>query len=108
MKRVYIAQNPPDAHLIKGILESADIEVVVQGEALWSVRGEIPITPETCPSVWVADDSDYDRALDVISALHLGEAPVLREKGEWRCEQCGETNESQFTECWQCGKDRKL
>jgi hypothetical protein len=105
MKRVYTAQNPPDAHLLKGILESAGIAVAVLGEALWSVRGEVPIAPETCPSVWVLDESDYDRALEVISALHLDE-PSLPEGEEWQCGHCGEMNDPQFTECWKCGKER--
>jgi len=107
VKRVYIPKDPVEAHLVKGLLEGEDIKVLVKGEALWSIRGEVPITPETCPSVWVIEDSDYERAIEVLSALPLGEASPPEEGGEWRCGQCGEMNESQFTECWQCGKDRQ-
>lgn len=106
MKRVYIAVNLPDAHLVKGILEGENIDAVVQGEYLFNIRGEVPVTPETSPSVWVVDESDYERALEVLSELHVGEGPLAQAGAEWRCSQCGETNGPQFTQCWQCGKDR--
>ena len=108
MKRVYVSTNPADAHLMKGVLENEGIRAVVQGEALWGARGELPVTPETCPSVWVVNDSDYERALEVISTLTQSEGLVATGGEEWRCDGCEETNESQFTECWQCGKDRPL
>ena len=106
MKRIYNATNPSDAHLLKGILEGENINAVVQGEYLWNLRGQLPITPETCPSVWVVEESDYERALELLSALHFGEEPLPQQGAEWRCGQCGEMNEPQFTECWQCGKPR--
>jgi len=108
VKRVYIAANPADAYLVKGILEGENINAVVQGEYLWNIRGEVPITPETSPSVWVVDESDYERPMEVLTALHVGEKPLPQEGAEWRCGQCGETNGPQFTECWQCGEDRPL
>ena len=108
MKRVYIAANPADAHLVKGILEGENIEAVVQGEYLFNIRGEVPVTPETSPSVWVVNESDYERALEVLSALRVGERPLHQDGAEWRCGQCGEMNGPQFTQCWQCGKDRPL
>ena len=108
MKRVYIAANLPDAHLVKEILEGENIDAVVQGEYLWNIRGEVPVTTETSPSVWVVEDSDYERALEVLSALNTKEKPLMQDEAEWRCGQCGETNGPQFTQCWQCGKDRLL
>ena len=105
MKKVYIAKNPTDAHLLKGLLEGENIEAEVRGEFLYGVRGEVPITPDTCPSVWIVDDSDYDKAMDLISTFREGESPTLIEGKAWRC-NCGEENESQFTECWSCGKTR--
>ena len=68
MKKVYAARNPGDAHLMKGLLEGEGISAVVQGEFLWVVRGEVPITPETAPSVWV-EDSEYERAMELVSAF---------------------------------------
>jgi hypothetical protein len=59
MTKVYIATNPVNANLLKGVLESMNIQTIVQGEFLWGVRGEIPVTPETSPSVLVVNDTDY-------------------------------------------------
>ena len=105
MKKVYIAKNPADAHLLKGFFEGENIEAEVRGEFLYGVRGEVPITPDTCPSVWVVDDGDYDRAMELVSTFREGIPPNGIEGEAWRC-SCGEENESQFTECWRCGKAR--
>ena len=106
MRRIYVATNPADAHLLKGALEAEGIPAVVQGDFLWNLRGEVPVAPETSPSVWIEDESDYDRAREIVDAL-LMETGASEEAGpDWRCDACGETNEAQFTECWQCGKDR--
>jgi len=107
LKKVYIAKNLADAHLLKGLLEGENIETEVRGEFLYGVRGEVPITQDTCPSVWVMDDADYDRAMQLVSSFHEGE-PQNPIGGEaWRC-NCGEENEKQFTECWSCGKARPI
>ena len=106
MKKVYIASNPVYAHLLKGILEGDNIQSIVQGEFLWNVRGEVPITPETSPSVWVIDEADYDRAMEIIKIFQVEENNSEHETLEWKCNKCGESNEGQFSECWQCGAVR--
>jgi hypothetical protein len=107
LKRVYIAKDPADAHLLKGLLEGATIEVEVRGEFLYGVRGEVPITEDTCPSVWVVEDSDYDQAMELVSTFREGASPIPEEAGAWYC-SCGEENENQFTECWSCGRARSI
>jgi len=106
LKKVYIAKNPADAHLLKGLLEGENIEAEVRGEFLYGVRGEVPITLDTCPSVWVTDDVDYDQAMEIVSTF-LEEPPNPIAGKAWKC-SCGEENESQFTECWSCGKARPI
>lgn len=107
MKKVYIAKNPADAHLLKGLLDGEKIEAEVRGEFLYGVRGEVPITPDTCPSVWVMDDADYDRAMELVSIYREGESPDPVEGDAWSC-SCGEENETRFAECWNCGKARPI
>jgi hypothetical protein len=107
LKKVYTAKNPADAHLLKGLLEGENIEADVRGEFLYGVRGEVPITPDTCPSVWVMDDADYDRAMEVVSAFREEGPPNTIGSKVWRC-SCGEENDSQFSECWSCGKARPI
>ncbi len=103
MKQVHVAQNPPEAYLIKGFLEANGIKAVVQGEDLFGIRGGIPVTPSTSPSVWVAE-------ADVAEATRLVEdffrAEVEHQEVSWRCANCGEMIEGQFTECWNCGTSR--
>jgi hypothetical protein len=55
MKQVFVARNPTEAHLVRGLLESRGIRAEVRGEALWGTRGETPLTAETLPTVWVDD-----------------------------------------------------
>jgi len=106
MKRVYIARNPTDAHLLKGILEAEEIPATVRGEELFGARGEAPLTAETCPSVWVLDEEHFERARELAALYSSGEAPKGIRGPTWRCPSCGETHEPQFTECWHCGTAR--
>ena len=107
MKKVYIAKNPADAHLLKGLLEGENIGAEVRGEFLYGVRGEVPITPDTCPSVWVMDDADYDRAMELVSTFREVDLSNPIEGKVWCC-SCGADNENLFTECWSCGKARPI
>jgi hypothetical protein len=107
LKKIYIAKNPADAHLLKGLLDGESIKAEVRGEFLYGVRGEVPISPDTCPSVWIMEDADYDRAMELVSAFGEGDRPNPVEGEAWRC-GCGEENEGQFTECWRCGKARSM
>jgi hypothetical protein len=62
MKQVYVAPNPAEAHLVRGLLESRGIHAEVRGEALWGTRGETPLTPDTLPTVWVDDNQAPEAA----------------------------------------------
>ncbi len=109
MKRVYLAHDPADAHLVKGLLEAEGIPAVVQGEHLFALRGGIPVTADTSPSVWALDDGDFERARGIVGGLRLADGPhsAGAQRGAWRCLHCGETLEGQFTECWRCGRGRR-
>jgi len=107
MRKIYTAKNPIDAHLLKGALEGENIQVIVQGDFLWSARGELPISQDTCPSVWIIDDADYEKALQIIEDFRSQEMAGDIQTEEWKCDNCSETNEAQFLECWNCGASRK-
>lgn len=66
MQTVFTAQSPAEAHLVAGLLEEAGIRCVVEGEALFGVRGDIGLMPSSLPRVSVRDE-DAARAVDVIS-----------------------------------------
>ena len=101
-----MAQHPAEAHLVKGLLEANGIAAEVQGESLFSVRGEAPATPDTLPSVWVSDETEATRAMAVLAGYGRRQAAGLHEGAAWTCPACSERIESQFTECWHCGADR--
>jgi hypothetical protein len=104
--QVYLAADPLEAHLVKGLLESAGIEAAVGGEALFAVRGAVPMTTETLPSVWVVQEDTVARARELIDEYKQGRQPGGDDARPWRCASCGEQQESQFTNCWQCGATR--
>jgi len=66
MKQVFVARDPVEAHLVKGMLEARGIGVEIRGEALWGTRGETPLAADTLPSVWVLDDLQVPEAVRII------------------------------------------
>lgn len=107
MKQVFVAQHPIEAHFVRGLLQAEGIPAEVRGEALWGARGEAPVTPDTAPSVWILDDGDEDCALTLIANYEGGDGAVGASAQDWRCPQCGELLEGQFTACWKCGTTRR-
>jgi len=71
MKSIYKADDPIDAHLLKGLLESNGIRAIVEGENVFGARGEAPLTSETLPTVTVADDADLEAAKVIVEQFEL-------------------------------------
>ncbi len=105
MTKVFVAQHPTEAHLVKGMLETNGIAAIVRGESLFGARGEAPVTADTLPSVWVSDDNDAPAALEIL-AQYGPKATAANLGRPWSCPSCREQIESQFSECWKCGTPR--
>jgi hypothetical protein len=103
MKQVHAARHAPEAHLVKGFLESNGIAAMVRGEFLTSGWGELPV--DVC-SVWISDDAQYDRAHALLVTFLNGDLAREFRDQRWRCSHCGEQLEGQFTTCWSCGAAR--
>jgi len=103
VKQIHVAKHAPEAHLVKGFLESNGIEAVVRGEYLTSGWGELPV--DLC-SVWITDDTQHERANALLVAFLRGDAAREFRGRSWRCPKCGEQLEGQFTSCWSCGTRR--
>jgi hypothetical protein len=105
MKQVYIADDPTEAHLVKGILEQYGISCEVRGESLWIARGQLPLTSETLPTIWIFDDNKFEEATELTERFQ-NRTLSSNTGANWKCPECGEEVEGQFTECWQCGANR--
>ncbi len=90
MKLVYTAENSLLVGNAQNLLEQAGIAVILKNEQLSSGVGELSAI-DTWPELWLENEADYSRALEVISPLMSSE-PLP----SWSCMQCGEDNEASF------------
>lgn len=112
MKRVYIARGTAEAHLVRAFLEAEGIEAIVRGEHLSAIFGGIPIDKDSLPSVWIADEAEYDRAMALVEETSRAAAEKA-EPGEpggegWICPGCGERIDGRSLVCWSCGSERGI
>jgi hypothetical protein len=110
MQHVYTARDEMDASFVRGLLQQEGIEAVVQGQALGEIWGNLPLSAESSPTVWVPE-ADVERARPVIDEYRrTDEANAVddaeRPRATWVCPNCGERVEEQFTQCWKCGHNR--
>jgi len=102
MKRVYSAKDPMMIGHLKNVLATFGIKCIAKNVDLISAAGELP--PIECwPELWVLDDEKFSRAKSILKQTL---APLESVKKPWHCVGCGETLEGQFTECWNCGRER--
>lgn len=99
MKKVTSSDSIVIINHYKNILTSEGIEAFIRNEFLGSIVGEMPFQ-EVWPELWVRNDLDYDRALQLIDTNNVLEESAGQ---AWRCSGCGEDNEAQFAVCWNCG-----
>ncbi|HJP17817.1 MAG TPA: DUF2007 domain-containing protein [Nitrospinota bacterium] len=100
MKKVYASQDKLMVGHIKNLLENEGLTCITKNEHLTAASGEIPLN-ECWPEVWVADESQYTIAKKIVDKALSYKTP----RGpKWKCSKCGEKHESQFTECWSCGR----
>jgi len=102
MKRIYCAKDPLMIGHLKNVLATFGIHCIAKNVDLISAAGELP--PIECwPELWVMDDEKVGRARSILKQTL---APLESVKKPWRCGDCGETIEGQFTDCWNCGRER--
>lgn len=100
MKKLTSADSLITIYHYKNILTSEGVASFIQNEHLGSIVGEMPFQ-EVWPELWVRNDLDYDRALQLIDSATIGsESP----SASWHCEHCRSENEGQFAACWNCGE----
>ena len=67
MTKVFIANDPMEAHFVRSLLEQEGIAAEVRGEALYGLRPRIGIASDTLPAVWIIDDDQLQPALNFIT-----------------------------------------
>jgi hypothetical protein len=102
MTRVFTAKDPLMIGHLKNVLASFGIRCATRNFDLSSGAGELP--PIECwPELWVIDD---EKAAKAKAILRKTLAPLRSVQKSWVCPGCNETIEGQFSECWNCGRDR--
>ncbi|MCB1233944.1 MAG: DUF2007 domain-containing protein [Verrucomicrobiae bacterium] len=102
MRKIYEHIEYSRVGHFQAILEDAGIQTLVKNLGASGGAGEIPFT-EVFPELWVADDADYERALELLTHY---EPPDTETLTDWQCPGCGEDVEKEFGECWNCGATR--
>jgi hypothetical protein len=111
MRHVYTGRDEMDAAFVKGLLEQEGIEAVLQGAALEAAFSTLPLSDTSLPSVWV-NDADEERAMlivkdyEQVDAVNADDDLEATPRPTWKCPNCGEAVEEQFSECWNCGHSR--
>jgi hypothetical protein len=99
VKRVFSSYNQTAVYHARNLLETEGIQALIKNAILSSAMGELP--PAECQAeLWVLNDSDVNRAEEILSAKHVS-GP------DWKCARCGEVSGPQFTHCWRCGAARQ-
>lgn len=103
MRTVYSAADPVMTGVIESLLQDAGIPAYVNQAGLYGAVGEIPPT-ETWARIMVVHEEQAAEARTIILEYLEGEP---QNKGRpWQCPRCGEVIEPQFTQCWNCGREK--
>ncbi len=108
LKKIYVAVGPGDAYVFRGLLEAEGISAIVRGDDMVPFQGGSLFEIETRPSVWVLgnDRELYARALTIAADYTASKSTDAVADVPWQCASCGESIETQFTLCWNCGAVR--
>ena len=103
MKKVYASADRSQIEIVSQLLREEGIESCVLNEKNAFVI-DIPPFFSGHPELWVRD-ADESRAQALVARFRSGELRDERQVAPWRCSECGETIEGQFTQCWNCTVD---
>ena len=102
MKRIYGSHDSILIGQLKILLESNHIPCILRNDYLSGAAGELPPT-ECWPELWVVENDLAAPARKLIEAFL--DSPSNAQQA-WCCPGCNEHLEAQFSECWQCGRQR--
>jgi hypothetical protein len=101
VKKVFASLNYMINAHVKNLLTNEGIASFTKNDHLASAAGEVPFN-ECWFEVWVAEEDRFDDAKRIVEEF----LSVSQSTGpDWKCTDCGEENEYQFSACWKCSKD---
>ncbi|RYY75574.1 MAG: DUF2007 domain-containing protein [Gammaproteobacteria bacterium] len=96
MKLIYTHENRLLVNNIQNILENAGVSVTLKNEYAGGASGDLSFL-STWLEVWVLNDEDYDKAIDLIKTSFNSTSI-----SDWICDNCSEANTPSFELCWNC------
>ncbi|MEI5640686.1 putative signal transducing protein [Pseudoalteromonas sp. UG3-2] len=90
-----------EAHLLKGLLAQANIDVRLQGEHLSGAVGELPCDQVAVQLLVYA--IKLPEAQEILVNYNQSKRQSDSATADWVCRQCEELNGPAFEYCWQCG-----
>ncbi len=92
-----------EAEISRAQLEASGIEAFVSKD---DAGGMSPYLQLSQGVRLLVSQEDVDVAREILRKEGSNQEADLGNTETWQCTGCGETLESQFTECWQCGTSR--
>ena len=105
-KKIYLAANATEAHLIQGLLEQEAIETNLSGEDLSIAMGSLPT--QVAQVEILVNDEKYAEAIKIISNYEEILRQPAKDGESWECEECNKVNPDTFEICWCCQANRMI
>lgn len=102
MKKLYTSPDLLFIQHLKLLLESHGIQIVIKNQEISSLQGGIP-AQDTWPELWLIDEDVLPKAENTLKKLLSSDK---NEGSPWKCTNCNEQIEPQFTHCWNCNTQR--
>ena len=102
---IYRARNLPEAHTIRIALEEAGVRVLIEGELLQGIVGDLPPGWNTDPRILV-EESQVSAAREIMQRANLrrsAEPPEGESADVTRCLACGHVMDEVEVKCPSCG-----
>ena len=99
MKRIYTAQNLPEAYLVRDLLTRSGVAAHVFNEHAMAAMGELALG-SAYPQVWIVQAHQEQHARAVIADFENRPASTATKN----CLACGEQSPGEFDLCWNCAQ----
>lgn len=70
MKKIYEDHRYERVGHFQSILESEGIATLIRNESIDQSLASFPNDPDDQPQLWVFDDDDFSRAMEILKPLH--------------------------------------